>query len=57
MCEDREQRYQTVVQTGLITTAVANSFFDLELHRSLKNNLMKNYNIGEKYIEYYYAIS
>ncbi len=55
ICPNKERRY-AAYNSGLISQSVAENLFDLELHRRLRDNLMINYNIGEKYIEYYYAI-
>lgn len=56
ICDAKQGRY-TVFSEGILSQTVAQSLFDLALHRRLRDDLMKNYNIGEKYIEYYYAIS
>ena len=55
-CDDEEQEI-SAAERGILTPTVSSSLFDLNLHRRLRDNLMKQYNIGEKYIEYYYAIS
>ncbi len=55
ICPNKERRY-AAFNSGALTQTVAESLFDLELHRRLRDNLMKNYNVGEKYIAYYYAI-
>ena len=56
ICDEKQGRY-TAFSEGILTKTVAESLFDLALHRRLRDNLMVHYNIGEKYIEYYYAIA
>jgi hypothetical protein len=56
ICDLKQQRYSAFSE-GILSQTVAESLFDVSLHRRLRDNLMKNYNVGEKYIEYYYAIS
>lgn len=56
ICESKERRHKAF-SSGVLSQTVSESLFNLSLHRRLRDNLMKNYNIGEKYIHYYYAIS
>lgn len=56
ICESKERRNKAFF-SGVLSQTVAESLFDLNLHRRLRDDLMKNYNIGDKYIQYYYAIS
>jgi len=56
ICESKERRHKAF-SSGVLSQTVSESLFNLSLHRRLRDNLMKNYNIGEKYIQYYYAIS
>jgi hypothetical protein len=56
ICEAKERRHKAF-SSGVLSQTVSESLFDLSLHRRLRDNLMRNYNIGEKYIQYYYAIS
>jgi hypothetical protein len=55
-CSDKDNEL-SVAERSILSPTVANNLFNLDLHRRLRDNLMVNYNIGEKYIEYYYAIS
>lgn len=55
-CDGEEQEI-SAAERGILTPTASSTLFNLNLHRSLRDNLMSQYNIGEKYIEYYYAIS
>ena len=42
---------------SLVSETVANALFDLDLHRNLRDQFLENYTLGQKHIDYYYAIS
>ena len=56
VCEDCNSN-QSVVNQSLVTETVANALFDLDLHRKLKDDFLIHYSLGQKHIDYYYAIS
>lgn len=56
MCEKDEEE-QDISMRGLLSSTNADILFNDELYYNLRDNLMLQYNIGEKYIDYYYAIS
>ncbi|WP_299764698.1 hypothetical protein [uncultured Dokdonia sp.] len=45
------------IQRQLIDETTALSLFNLDLHRELRSNFLANYDIGAKYIAYYYSLS
>lgn len=55
-CEDKDVSIDAA-ERGILTPAASSTLFNLDLHRNLRDNLMKQYIIGEKHIAYYYAIS
>ena len=55
-CEDCDFRTMSVEQS-LLSETVANALFNLDLHRNLRDQFLENYAIGQKHIDYYYAIS
>lgn len=56
ICEDCDNQ-DKVIELGLVNDILAEQLFDLTLHRSLRDDFMKNYYVGQKYIDYYNAIS
>ena len=55
-CEDCEVKTMSVEQS-LVSETVANALFDLDLHRNLRDQFLEKYTLGQKHIDYYYAIS
>lgn len=52
-----EDSQDQVVERGLLSSNVAELLFNKDLHTQLRDDLMSQYNIGSKYINYYYALS
>ncbi|WP_395042716.1 hypothetical protein [Flavobacterium sp.] len=46
-----------MVERQIISQSSADIIFNEQLYYDLRDNLMANYDIGEKYIDYYYALS
>jgi hypothetical protein len=56
ICEDCRSQ-ESVVNQSLVSETVADVLFDLDLHRRLRDDFLNNYSLGQKHIDYYYAIS
>lgn len=56
ICEKKDEK-EDMVERQLLTQSSADILFKEQLYYDLRDNLMKNYNIGNKYIDYYYALS
>lgn len=56
MCE-KEDASLSMEFRGIIDPSSTSILFKTELYYNLRDNLMQQYNVGEKYIDYYYAIS
>jgi hypothetical protein len=56
ICEQEDEQ-EDMVERGIISQSSADILFNKQLYYDLRDDLMSQYNIGEKYIDYYYAIS
>jgi len=55
-CEDCDFEYASVDQS-LVSETVAEALIDLDLHRQFRDDFLANYSLGQKHIDYYYAVS
>lgn len=56
ICEEEDEQ-EDMVERGMISQSSADILFNKQLYYDLRDDLMSQYNIGEKYIDYYYALS
>lgn len=56
MCEAEDEKLD-MVERGVITQSSADIIFNNQLYYDLRDNLMTQHSMGQKYIDYYYALS